>query len=108
MDLKTLPQFKVLVTQDDQLASSRTKRVGIMTLFLQMKRNIGGRFLRSVELPYSDYNLCYALNGYNTLGDLVAKIKLLTALTIVLVTSNVYSGIKADNTFYDIGPREFL
>lgn len=51
MDLKTLPQFKALVTQDDQLASSRTKRVGIMTLFFFMKRNIGGRFRALSSCP---------------------------------------------------------
>jgi hypothetical protein len=62
----------------------------------------------SVELPYSDYILCYALNGRKSLGALAAKIKLLTGLPILLVTSNVQNGIKADNTFYDIGPQEFL
>jgi hypothetical protein len=62
----------------------------------------------SVELPYSEFILCYALVGRSSLGDLAAKIKLLTGLPILLVTSNVRSGIKADSTFYDIGPREFL
>ncbi len=62
----------------------------------------------SVELPYSDYILCYALNGRSTLGALAAKIKLLTGLPILLLTSHVRNGIKADNTLYDIGPREFL
>ena len=63
---------------------------------------------RSVELPCSDYILCYALNGRSSLGDLAEKIKLLTGRPIVLVTTRVHTGIKADNTFYDIGPREFL
>lgn len=63
---------------------------------------------RSVELPYTDYILCYALNGRVSLGDLAAKIKLLTGLPVVLVTTRVHTGIKAEKTFYDIGPREFL
>ena len=63
---------------------------------------------RSVELPCTDYILCYALNGRSSLGDLAVKIKLLTGCSIVLVTNRVHTGIKADNTFYDVGPREFI
>jgi hypothetical protein len=62
----------------------------------------------SFQTSYPEYILCYALNGLSTLGDLVAKVKILTGLPIVLVTSNVRSCIKADKTVFDAGPQEFL
>jgi len=62
---------------------------------------------RPLKVP-SSYILCYALNGRRSLGDLATKIKTLTNLPIVLVTSNVHSCIEADKIFYDAGPREFL
>jgi hypothetical protein len=63
---------------------------------------------RSIQKPYSAYILCYALNGLNTLGDLVEKVRNLTGLPIVLITSNVRSCIKADKVIYDAGPQDFL
>ncbi len=66
------------------------------------------KLMRPVEKIPPTYILCYALNGRQSLGEIAAKIKTLTGLPIVLVTSNVRTGIKADRYVYDAGPREFL
>lgn len=67
---------------------------------------------RAIPRPVDDvqppYILCYALNGRRALGEMAAKVKQLTSLPIVLMTSNVVSHIKADRTIYDAGPREFV
>ncbi len=49
-----------------------------------------------------------AMSGRQALGEMAAKGKQLTGLPIVLMTSSVVSRIKADRTFYDAGPREFV
>ncbi len=63
---------------------------------------------RPVDGVQPPYILCYALNGRRALDAMVAKVKQLTGLPIVLLTSNVVSHIRADKTIYDAGPREFV
>lgn len=63
---------------------------------------------RPNEKIKTPYILCYALNGRHFLGEMAARIKKLTGLQVVLMTSKVLTGIKSDITVYNAGPQEFL
>lgn len=63
---------------------------------------------KPIEKIKGPYILCYALNGRHFLGEMAARIKKITGLQVVLMTSKILTGIKSDITVYNAGPQEFL
>jgi hypothetical protein len=110
IDLKDFQRLSARETEGAVMLEEMTGMPAMVLLdpvFL-LEENDWKKFSRPVENIPPAYILCYALNGRKSLGNIALKVKSLTGLPIVLVSSNVRSGIKADRTVYDAGPREFL